>query len=144
MAKGIVHQRWWKRVLPLSLIFSACLMLLSPIVGIMCFVGYVLGRFIEPDLDQLSLTISEGDMMRKFGCIGMFWVMYWFPYSFFIPHRSPVSHMPGLSDAIRMAYLFWWFAPLLTYYNITLSYEIPFGLWIGLTISTFVHWSLDK
>ncbi len=57
--------------------------------------------FIDPDLDLISITKSEGDMLRtmkrfKLGFIGALFVSWWFLYAYIISlvgsHRSKWSH----------------------------------------------------
>ncbi len=69
--------------------------------------GVALGFVIEPDLDVPHRTYSEALMTRVplFGpVLGAAWQMLWTPYAL-IPHRSPLSHLPVLSDALRWLYL---------------------------------------
>lgn len=146
MAKGIIHYKWWKRMIPLSIIISLALMLISPVLGIMCFVGYLLGNFIEPDLDHLNITSSEYRAMRKFGCLGAIWVGAWLPYAYIFPHRSFFSHFPFVSDLVRITYILLIPAILWLYYQMPINNTMLLGLGgvvAGLSLATTVHYVLD-
>lgn len=108
-------------------------------------VGYILGDIIEPDLDQIGITASEGRVIRILGLPGVFWAAYWLPYAWIMPHRSFFSHFPGISTITRMIYIFT--IPLLAlwYYNLLQPWMVGvlFWLWVGLTLSDIIHWCLD-
>lgn len=59
-------------------------------------IGVILGDlFMSPDLDQ-----AFSNCKRRWWILGGIWHVYeW------LPHRSPLSHCPGLSDAGRFIYL---------------------------------------
>lgn len=63
---------------------------------------------IDPDLDHEQLrTWTELRIYRYLGVWpGRVWQAIWAPYGVLIPHRSALSHLPGLGTAIRAAYLF--------------------------------------
>lgn len=71
--------------------------------------GYFLGRWIDPDLDQLALTNAESRMMHEIPMLGMLFVASWFPYAYLARlvggHRSFWTHFPVVSTAIRIIYM---------------------------------------
>lgn len=145
MPPGYVHKHAHTLGVCVVLPFAAVMAFAEPVLGTSIAAGYLLGRVVEPDLDQISITSSEGIMLRRFGCLGALWVMYWFPYSWVMPHRSVASHFPGISTAVRMLYLFWPILMLLAY---TQSFDevaalVTFGVFVGLSLSDAIHWALD-
>lgn len=149
MSTGKVHlslqNTGWIIVLPASIL----LVYFGVDISLTVLLGYAAGYILEPDLDQISITSSEGRVLRRLGLIGVFWIAYWLPYSFFIPHRSPASHWPVLSDIIRMIYLFgpisaivWWYVPIENYLHPGhIVYVLAFlG---GLSLATSLHWIAD-
>lgn len=147
MAKGVVHLAWWKRILPFSIFVSLLLMWFSPLFGIMVLVGYLMGEpVLSADLDHQNITRNEYSAMRRFGCLGAIWVGYWQPYGFLFSHRSFWSHFPFVSDLIRLSYLLVIPAALWIYYQIPINNTVLvslFGVTIGLSMSTTVHYLLD-
>jgi hypothetical protein len=124
IADGATHFLWYKR----SIIISAILGLLyvwmllpyafaiNPVLfTVFYIVNYSLAIIVEPDLDQLGLTSSEGRAMRGskranilVGLLGAFWVMWWFLYAWFIGlvggHRSLFSHGAIVGTIGRMVW----------------------------------------
>ena len=109
MASGDVHHNYlrkgWAVAFPLSILMY--LMMLSENVsypylyGIFSVVNYLLCELIDPDNDQLALTLADGialRLSRKFylGFIGAIFVSYNFLYAYiaglFGGHRSWFSH----------------------------------------------------
>lgn len=121
--------------------------LVSPLDGLLFAGGYLLGNSVEPDMDQISITGSEGRMLKRFGIFGIMWVAYWLPYAYIMPHRSTLSHFPLLSTAIRHLYLvapivfaLWWFRIVVPIDTVLFHY-----LWVllGNSLSDAVHYLLD-
>ena len=114
--------------------------------GICFILGYLLGYVIDPDLDIVTRSDVETRMIKKFKVLGWVYVGYWWVYAKIFPHRSFLSHFPGVSTAIRLVYAFWWFFVLLVYFdlwsNTVLLYII--WVWIGLTVADGLHWFLDQ
>lgn len=157
MPPGKVHFAAWKRVWRLIIpVFGLSVWLTGGdvLLSSMILVGYLLGAVIEPDLDQLSITLSEGNMMRSFGCFGVAWVSYWFPYASLLPHRSFLSHFPFVSTFLRLLYLslpvigvqiysYWIGVPVpWDLYKAAFPYAVM--LWFGLSCSDLLHYLLDK
>lgn len=147
MSDGKTHIIWWKRMFPFSIIISLILMLFSPIFAIMFLIGYAIGEpFLSADLDQIGLTSTEGRWMRKFGCLGVLFVMYFLPYAYIFPHRSFLSHFPIVSDLVRIAYILLIPAILWFYFQMPVDNTVLLGLAgavSGLSLSTLVHYILD-
>jgi uncharacterized metal-binding protein len=117
-------------------------------------VGYFLGRWIDPDLDQVSITDCEGRMMRDLKLAGAIFVAWWLPYAYLMRfvgigrkgHRNFFSHFPGVGTALRLLWLFaapiaaiWWYDWSLTWEQ----WGVLFGVWIGLTFSDTIHYLAD-
>ena len=72
-----------------------------------CGLGCLSGVILSPDLDIPHRTHSEYLVYKYLGkFLGGIWFAFWWPYAKFIPHRSPLSHMPILGTALRMVYLY--------------------------------------
>ena len=143
---GKVHYKWWKKFLWLALIIGAAFAWLSVPLGLGVVFGYLLGRYIDPDLDLVQTSSSEYRAMRELKIFGALLVAYWLPYSYVIPHRSPLSHFPILGTLGRFVYVFWWLVPLyifagVEFNNIMLFFLI--GIFNGLNLSDTIHWVLD-
>lgn len=68
--------------------------------------GVLTGVLLSPDLDVdrgyyglYIIRVLWGDAAERI------WQAYWQPYAKLMPHRSILSHVPGLSTAVRLAYL---------------------------------------
>jgi uncharacterized metal-binding protein len=137
--------------------------------GISLILGGWLGYLIDPDLDALQRTYTEGRVHRYLGRrVGKLWQAIWAPYAVLIDHRSFWSHMPGIGTVLRASWLTAVaFLPLLLFHLFalavldisllellldllpdTLAHLHPqpqWGLWLlaGWTIQDFVHLALD-
>ena len=145
MPAGKVHIRYWKKFLPITIFIGILICLVDFIGGIFFITGYVMGYFIDPDLDQVSVTSAEGRLLRTFGCFGAVMVGYWFPYGHLMKHRSFWSHFPGISTAMRIAYGFWWIVPILYHYSLINNnlLLIVLWIWVGLSLADTIHYILD-
>ena len=107
-------------------------------------VGYGLGRYVNPDSDQVGISYGEGRAMNNLGIVGIILVGYMAIYGavFRRFHRNFWTHTPAFSTIIRMVYLFWWI-PLVHYWNsITYSWielSVLLGIFIGLSMSDAMH-----
>ena len=111
-------------------------------------VGYAYGYYLDPDADLVGISAGEGRAMRHWKVLGVFWVAYWLPYGamFRAYHRSPWTHWPILSTAIRMVYQFWWVG--LMYWMGWLVYEqwhmaVAVGFLVGMSLADALHWAAD-
>lgn len=111
--------------------------------------GLVLGWLITPDLDVDRVTHEEW-RMSKVPIVGPLlmwgWVALWWPYARLMPHRSTLSHTPGLSTALRMGYL----AGLVLLAALAAGWQLPrldglavAACWLAWTVQDAVHWVLD-
>lgn len=152
MSDGKTHHNYWLLFYPFSCVASVLFMFVSGLFGIFHIIGYSFGSYCTPDLDQIGLSSDEGRAMRKFGMLGVLWVMYWMPYAYLIPHRSPLSHWPYLGALIRILYLSipwvillvvtgWW-----TWFQQFDPKEMAvcfLGFWNGLSWADTIHFALD-
>ena len=113
----------------------------SLLIAIGTPLGYLLGKFVTPDLDQSNITKTEWDAMRTAKLLGVIFVMYWLPYGYLMKHRSQHSHSYVWSTAIRMIYMFWWIVFL---HPVSLVLFILFGVFLGLSVSDGIHIWLDQ
>jgi uncharacterized metal-binding protein len=149
MPDGKTHFKWWMRGLPVVGGFSVAMAYPNPVFAAGNSLGYLMGAVMDPDLDQIGLSSTEGRAMRSAGLLGVFWVMYWMPYAYILPHRSFWSHFPYISTAIRLAYLFAPFIGIAYYFDVLGYIEHPVvimllaGLWNGLSLADTIHYTLD-
>jgi len=107
-------------------------------------IGYFLGQFIDPDLDLVGITSSEGRMLRKIPVLGSVSVAYWTMYgaAFRRLHRSKWTHSYVFSTLLRFLYGFW---PLyFLHYTAVWFLWVVFGMFVGLCVSDALHIYLDK
>ena len=115
MASGVEHERAYNRAInwlqPVTLAVAANAiyidspMLLCSAAGFL--LGLYVGRRVDPDLDMTQITLTERRAIQRNFVFGHLWRIYWLPYSKLIPHRSPLSHLPGAGTLLRWLYLFW-------------------------------------
>lgn len=109
--------------------------------------GVLFGLLVHPDRD-LRVSKIDFDMAGYTLGLGLIWPMLWYPYSSAIPrHRHPLSHLPAVGTAGRVAYMLFvvWLFTLIS------GYELPQLLnqwWVipalgGLALSDTLHWLMD-
>jgi uncharacterized metal-binding protein len=160
MASGKLHQR-------ASLLLSPVGAALAGVVGgaatgdvgwaitaaLGGLVGSPSGAFIGPDNDQIGTAEGEWDLIRALGPLGFLWQACWWPYVKLVGlaggHRSPLSHTPLLSTAVRLLYVA---APFLAvgYYFYWDYAAWPWWVWpllagwvVSLALSDLAHWVMD-
>ena len=145
MPDGITHHFFWKLGWGCTIPASFAIMpLLGLPGGIGAILGYSLGAFIDPDLDQIGTTAAEGRIVNALPIVGSFIYGYTSIYGslFRKHHRSFWTHFPVVSTAIRCMWFFWWI-----YFVVPESYDWMFqlgwGAFIGLCIADTIHWVLD-
>ena len=146
MPTGEIHHKAWKvgwlSIIPTGIIGA---WYIHPVVGAGILVGYTLGRWCDPDWDQITITNSESRIVNDFKIVGYVLVGYTTIYGavFRRLHRSFFTHFPFLSTGIRLVYLFWW---LYFFIPVLYDWQIVFGIsvWIGLSAADTIHWFLDK
>jgi len=124
--------------------------ILGPDVGLCATAGCLAGVFVTPDLDQLSVSRSEWNIIKRLPCIGWGWLALWDAYARIIPHRSIWSHLPILGTAGRLAYLealdcAWWLLRGMPDPVPVTAAQMRYaaGVFIGLAVSDTMHWVMD-
>lgn len=152
MPDGATHHKIHQKGLPLAILASVGSFYLfrdyAPPVGLM--VGYLMGRWIDPDLDQMGTTQAEGRMVNELPVVGVFFYGWWSIYGsiFRRHHRSFITHFPGVSTFVRMLWGFWWVA-LLPYFGLvtggwaTSLLLLMVGVFLGQTLADALHWAAD-
>ncbi len=121
--------------------------------------GAILGVILTPDLDVNAGSISE-DEVREISPVGEnLWWIYWFPYRWILPHRSPLSHWPIIGTVGRLMYVSipYWIGLAFTYflYPAWFSWLVQTGLWLitlpyvrvaflGLAGADLLHFFMDR
>ena len=113
--------------------------------------GVFLGLLLSPDLDVDQGSISFEYARNLFGGLfGAVWAMVWKPYSYLIPHRSPLSHFPVLGTVIRLGYLagVLYLGLYLLHWTGAITRPVlpswaPFTFW-GLCLADTLHFFLDN
>jgi len=143
MPDGKTHDNLWKYGQALAYPAGVLLSMSDWHIGLGAFTGYLIGRFITPDADLVGITHGEGEIMRRFGCLGGLLVSYYTFYGFIFrgKHRSFWTHGLLISTAIRFIYTFWWLAWFL--YNkewlTDVVYLYGFGIFIGMAMADIIH-----
>lgn len=111
-------------------------------------IGSLSGIFLSPDLD-----VDNGYVGLRFlrsipligGIVSAGWKLIWTPYAKFVPHRSWISHFPGISTIIRLTYLSAFMSPVLIIYWDWIFVNFRWlGMWmIGLCLSDIFHFFAD-
>lgn len=136
MASGKTHTRT-------NLVAIGALAIATPFidmtVSFTLLIGAIFGTlWLSPDLDLKS------DAYYRWGPLKAIWL----PYVKLMPHRSLFSHLPVLSDVIRVVYIGF---PLVLLLPLT-AYEPEVRTWIdtkgmpffsGLVLATTLHTTLD-
>ncbi|MBQ6460602.1 MULTISPECIES: metal-binding protein [Exiguobacterium] len=136
MASGKTHTRT-------NLVATGALAVATPFLEIdvpfSLIIGAIIGTlWLSPDLDLKS------DAYYRWGPLKLIWL----PYVKLMPHRSLFSHLPALSDVIRIAYIGF---PLVLILPFT-AYEEAIRSWVdihgmsfflGLVFATTLHTTLD-
>jgi uncharacterized metal-binding protein len=110
--------------------------------------GCLLGVVLSPDLDISAITHSESVVYRISPIFGAAFQMFWLPYSWLMPHRSPVSHAPIVSTLIRDLYLSIPILLLGVWMDIPVWTVLPFvpyiiAFLVGQCFSDVLHWIKD-
>lgn len=111
--------------------------------------GVLAGLLLTPDLDVNGGSISNNHARKMGGWgFGLLWAILWTPYSYAIPHRSPLSHLPVLGTVFRLAYLAGFgyiVAGLLHMAGLMTIVLPPWWPWAfaGLVLSDTLHFLMD-
>lgn len=149
MPPGYVHLNLWKKYLPYVLTFSVLVMgLLDVMMGPAIATGYLMGYFIDPDLDQLSMTEGEGRILKNFKIFGAIFLGVWLPYAYLFKHRG-ISHYPILGTLTRWGYLSTVFLlvlrpPMEKVLEGIITYPMAWlGIFCGMAIADTIHSGAD-
>lgn len=149
MPDGETHYGYFKLGAFAAIPISAAVAIFSdPYLGAGIAIGYLAGRWVDPDLDQPGLTAAEGRMFREMRFLGALFASYWLPYGYLCRrhHRSAWTHFPLLSTALRLVWLF----PII--YIAGRFLGIPYnhdsrivigGVWLGLSMADAIHYAAD-
>ena len=124
--------------------------------GLLVLVGYNVGyfwasRYLDPDADQLSLTASEGRLMREAGCLGFLVVWWMLPYAYIMKyfggHRG-LAHWHVIGTLTRALWVAWvpaliyiWSGLTISFYPLILAFLV--GILCGLMVADSLHIWLD-
>lgn len=177
MADGKTHERilrqFWVIIIPLGFVLFMVSKVKTDHIywwydlqyWLMVYVNFALCEYIDPDLDLLGLTKSEGDVLRTFraihlGFLGALFISWSFIYAYiallFGGHRSWFSHGIIVGTIGRMI---WFNIPFAMIYWFMVNYSIsnwgtpPFSdiginyfwanIWLKPYIITqFIAWSI--
>jgi uncharacterized metal-binding protein len=149
MSDGKTHLRnWWfgwAGEIPVSIFVITQT---NPYVGIGSNVGYLLGRWFDPDMDQFGTTGAESRMVKELPLVGyvFFAISSIYGAIFRSSHRSFITHFPVVSTIIRLFFLFFWMA--IPYYLHWISYtswqgQLYLGILGGLSLADALHYMAD-
>jgi len=133
--------------LPTGLIVGLAL---GPDVGLCAAGGCLLGIFVNPDLDQLTIERAEWKIIKWLPVAGWGWLMLWDVYARICKHRGFLSHFPIVGTLGRVGYLELWDlalwlargqpAPVMVTPQ---QMRWALGAFIGLAVSDCLHWVMD-
>lgn len=156
MSSGLVHNKvTFVASWPVSVVVA--ILTLNFWYAVVAMLGCLSGIMFTPDLDLTITTRSEWLLIRRSKLIGYVWIIIWYPYAKFIPHRSWASHYPIISTFIRVVYfsvflfvvvgLIRLMFPSVSWYlwfvwdNV--SYKVYLSYLFGLVVSDTLHWFYD-
>lgn len=152
MPQGKVHDKIWRITLPFVLLFTVIVLgtfsyAIKKPDPMTFIIGYLIGSFIEPDLDQLAITTSEGRLLRWFKDIGAFIVGYFTWYAYRFKHRG-ISHFPIVGTATRWLWVLFPFMIVWVIYGSWENFNIYTKGWfwwmfLGNSFSDLLHIGAD-
>ena len=153
MPSGKIHLAIWRRNRPLAVAISLTSMIMWWSLNPLAFIlGYGIGLFIDPDLDQDMVTACEWRMMQYFGDVGAFLVGYFMWYGYRFTHRKPkktyTAHSPLFGTLSRWVYVFLFPMIFWVWYRDWSQFELfyqPWFVWMfaGNWFSDLLHIALD-
>ncbi len=109
---------------------------------------FILGRYISPDWDCITINSDEGRILREIPLLGILIVSYSTLYGsiFRRMHRSLWTHFPIVSTFIRWVFCFWWLYALLWRFHVPAEHVLipSTGAFIGLSLADILHYLADK
>lgn len=147
MPSGAVHYNIYRRNYPIVVAVSAVFLYFYLPFGAGIILGYfLLGRYLDPDLDQISVTSADGRMMRELKIFGVLLSAYYMVYAYtmrmFGGHRSFITHAPILSTVIRLAWLLVIPAAIAFYFGYKpdiIVLQLLAGVFWGLAYADLIH-----
>lgn len=143
MPDGTTHHNIWKVGWSISFPTSLYSVTFNPEFGIGVLVGYGIGRWIDPDWDIVGTTEAEGRMMNELKITGyvLYGISSIYGAIFRRFHRKWITHLPGLSTAIRMAFIL---LPIGLLWKGVFTFPVLLiGIWFGLSIADGLHYAAD-
>jgi len=168
MAPGNVHRAVWKANIPRVITLTLGVIVIFHrfwwsywFAGVL-LLSYLSGKYIEPDLDQPALTVSDSSMKRDFPIVGYLMVLWWTIYAYVVfalalitgktngylgGHRTWASHSIFPGTVLRQIWLdipimvpFWIFN-----WDVNQSIiPIVLGQFAGLAINDLLHLKYDR
>lgn len=155
MPSGKTHFNIWKMGWSLCLPLTITLALATSDWYMLALfpLGYLMGRWIDPDLDLVGMSNAESRMMADFKIVGALITGWFVPYAYLMRfvgtdkrkgHRNFFSHFPGVSTIIRLAWLLWptylgvWYQ-----YGVTIPLDKTIIVFAGLTLADTLHYGAD-
>lgn len=150
-----MHHLAWKIALPVVMAGGAILWHYDyHSQAIFISIGYLSGKYLDPDLDQLKITQARQNALHDFSILGYFWIGYWYAYGYLFKHRG-ISHVPIIGTLTRVFYLLplmglmWIFGSSIlpnwfnqNFYAMIVSVKMM-SFVIGLALSDLLHEVLD-
>ena len=68
--------------------------------------GLAVGKWIDPDLDMIQITLTERKKLDAAPIAGRLWLSFWASYGALFTHRG-ISHYPILGTLTRLLYIMW-------------------------------------
>lgn len=129
---------------------SAFLCLVDWQGGLGNLVGYSFHRYCDNDLDLMGVNAAEGRQVNELPIIGhvLFGLSSIYGSIFRKWHRHWITHVPGISTAIRLIIIFILPFSLLDAHGVNFIgngwYKFWIGFWTGLSQADGIHWWLDN
>lgn len=143
MPDGTTHHNIWKAGWLVAFPASLYSVTIHHEFGIGMTIGYALGRYIDPDWDIVGTTEAEGRMMNELKITGylLYGISSIYGAIFRRFHRKWMTHFPGISTAIRMAFIL---LPIGLLWNGVFNFPVVLiGIWFGLSIADGLHYVAD-
>lgn len=149
MPNGETHFEYYKRGYKYAIAISAVTLSLGWKFSSGYLVGYLMGRWCDPDWDIQGVNSGEGRMVNELPILGhvLYGVSSCYGSIFRRWHRSTLTHFPVLSTLVRLVFVF---ALPFGYLD---AYGVNFigngwvwfwvGLWAGLSHADTIHAILD-
>ena len=149
MPNGIVHHQYYMKGYWLEIPISLIGAIYDFPLALGNILGYTFHRYSDNDWDLMGTSASEGRAVNEIPVLGhfLFGISSMYGSIFRRHHRSFITHFPGISTAIRLAFVFTLPMYVLAYYGVNLSGEflmkVYLGFWLGLSQADSIHFLLD-